>query len=75
MDFATKKEAQAAMEAVAGVHLYGRRLLCEWAAADSGLDELRDKTAAQFADDAAADGDAAAGNARPRKKKRGAAAA
>lgn len=31
VDFASKQEAQAALEAVAGTHLYGRRLVVEWA--------------------------------------------
>lgn len=48
VDFATKQEAKNAMEAVAGSHLYGRRLVVEWAKGDEGLDELRAKTAAKF---------------------------
>ncbi len=48
MDFASKREAQTALEAVAGTHLYGRRLVVEWASEDAGLDELRAKTAAKF---------------------------
>lgn len=53
MDFLTKQEAAAAAAAVAGTHLYGRRLVVEWAAAEEGLDELRAKTAARSrADDA-----------------------
>ena len=49
MDFLTKQEARSAAEAVAGTHLYGRRLVVEWADADeAGLDELRAKTAARF---------------------------
>lgn len=48
MDFLSHKEAVSAMEAVNGIHLYGRRLVCEWAAQDEGLDELRAKTAAKF---------------------------
>lgn len=51
VDFASKQEAQAALEAVAGTHLYGRRLIVEWASEDAGLDELRAKTAAKFHDD------------------------
>jgi RNA recognition motif. (a.k.a. RRM, RBD, or RNP domain) len=31
MDFASKQEAQAALEATTGTHLYGRRLVVEWA--------------------------------------------
>ncbi len=52
MDFLTKQEAKSAAEAVAGTHLYGRRLVVEWAEADeAGLDELRAKTAARFRPD------------------------
>lgn len=47
VDFATKQEAQNAMEAVHGAHLYGRRLVLEWAEEDGGLNELRTKTAAR----------------------------
>ena len=53
VDFATKQEAQAALEAVMGTHLYGRRLVVEWAENEEGLDELRDKTASKFEKDAA----------------------
>jgi hypothetical protein len=55
VDFLTKQEAAAAAAAVAGTHLYGRRLVVEWAAAEDGLDELRAKTAARSraGDDAA----------------------
>lgn len=49
VDFLTKQEAKSAAEAVAGTHLYGRRLVVEWAeAGEAGLDELRAKTAARF---------------------------
>ena len=51
MEFLTKGEAQAAAASVAGTHLYGRRLVVEWAAAVEGLDELRAKTAAHFHED------------------------
>ena len=44
VDFATKQEARNAMEAVQGAHLYGRRLVLEWAEEEGGLDELRAKT-------------------------------
>lgn len=56
MDFLTKQEAATAAAAVAGTHLYGRRLVVEWAAAEEGLDELRAKTAAR----SRAEGDAPA---------------
>ena len=45
-----------------GVHLYGRRLVVEYAKEDEGLDELRTKTAAKFRgdeDEASAQGPAA----------------
>jgi len=44
VDFATKQEARNAMDAVQGAHLYGRRLVLEWAEEEGGLDELRAKT-------------------------------
>lgn len=48
VDFSTKQEARNAMEAVQGAHLYGRRLLLEWAEEEGGLDELRAKTGARL---------------------------
>ncbi len=36
MEFGSKQEAAAALEATAGIHLYGRRLVVEWAKADDG---------------------------------------
>jgi multiple RNA-binding domain-containing protein 1 len=49
VDFLTKQEAKSAAEAVSGTHLYGRRLVVEWAEADDGgLEELRAKTAMHF---------------------------
>ncbi|KAK9806736.1 hypothetical protein WJX72_000950 [[Myrmecia] bisecta] len=51
VDFATKQEARNAADAVAGTHLYGRRLVVEWANPDESLDELRLKTAAKFHED------------------------
>ena len=51
MEFATKQEAKAAVEAVAGTHLYGRRLVVEYAEDEEGLEELREKTAAKFQSD------------------------
>lgn len=47
VDFLSHQEAVNAMEAIAGTHLYGRRLVTEWADQDDGLDELRAKTAAK----------------------------
>ncbi|CAL8464375.1 g3910 [Coccomyxa elongata] len=52
VDFLTKQEAKSAAEAMTGTHLYGRRLVIEWAETDeAGLDELRAKTAARFRPD------------------------
>lgn len=48
MEFLTKQEAKSAVEAVTGVHLYGRRLVMEWAKGDESLDDMREKTAAKF---------------------------
>ena len=48
VDFLTKQEAQTASDAVSGTHLYGRRLVVEWAKPDDALDEIRAKTAAKF---------------------------
>jgi len=45
VEFATKGEAQTAVRSAHGTHLYGRRLLLEYAAGDEGLDELRAKVA------------------------------
>ena len=36
VEFGSKQEATAALEATAGIHLYGRRLVVEWAKADDG---------------------------------------
>ena len=55
MEFATPQEAINAVESVQGTHLYGRRLVIEWAEEDGGLDELRAKTAAKFREDGDAD--------------------
>eukprot|EP00890_Picochlorum_soloecismus_P004116 jgi/Picsp_1/4705/NSC_02074-R1_protein len=48
VEFASTQEAKAAMEAVAGSHLYGRRLVLEWAEQDDGLEQIREKTARRF---------------------------
>lgn len=40
---------QKAFEALChSTHLYGRRLVLEWAAADEGVDELRKRTAEHY---------------------------
>lgn len=50
MDFFTKEDAKRAFEALAGsVHLYGRRLVLEWAEED-GVDDIRKRTASHFND-------------------------
>lgn len=53
LEFTTKQEAANALEGVGGSHLYGRRLVVEYAQAEdegqAGLDDLRAKTAARFA--------------------------
>ncbi|KAI8464255.1 MAG: hypothetical protein J3K34DRAFT_380531 [Monoraphidium minutum] len=47
VEFVTKQEARNALEGVGGTHLYGRRLVVEYASAgEEGLDELRAKAGA-----------------------------
>jgi len=49
IDFATKSDAKKAFEALChSTHLYGRRLVLEWAAQEETLDDLRRKTAEHF---------------------------
>jgi len=48
VEFVTAREARAALEGVGGAHLYGRRLVVEYAEAEEGLTEVRAKTAARF---------------------------
>jgi multiple RNA-binding domain-containing protein 1 len=49
VDFLTKKEAKSAFEALSlSTHLYGRRLVIEWAQDDESLEMLQDKTRATF---------------------------
>lgn len=48
------------MDSLGGAHLYGRRLVVEWAEqGDEGLDEIRAKTAAKFRGEAVEDFDGA----------------
>ena len=47
-EFVTKQEAKSALEGVAGVHLYGRRLVMEYAKDEGDLEQLRAKTRAKF---------------------------
>ena len=48
VEFAEKGDARNAMQSAHGTHLYGRRMLLEYAKEEEGLDELRAKTAAQL---------------------------
>jgi len=74
LDFATPSEAASALAGLTGAHLYGRRLVLQWADADAdagteaGLDEMRAKAAARSAAEAAAG--EGAGGGRPAKKRR-----
>jgi multiple RNA-binding domain-containing protein 1 len=64
VEFVTKQEAENAMDGVGGIHLYGRRLVVEYAAQgeEEGLTELRAKTAQQVrgADEESLEGQTAA---------------
>lgn len=49
IEFATKSDAKKAMNELSGsTHLYGRRLVLEWAEQEESLDDLRKRTAEQF---------------------------
>eukprot|EP00051_Salpingoeca_urceolata_P001961 m.45608 g.45608 ORF g.45608 m.45608 type:complete len:1034 (+) comp11795_c0_seq3:145-3246(+) len=49
VDFLTKQDAKTAFEALSGsTHLYGRRLVLEWAQAEDDVATLRAKTSKQF---------------------------
>ncbi|CAI5489954.1 unnamed protein product [Closterium sp. Naga37s-1] len=50
VEFATKREAESAFDALKSTHLYGRHLVLERAKEGEELDELRAKTAGQFLD-------------------------
>lgn len=51
VDFVMKTDAKKAFDALCqSTHLYGRRLVLEWAAAEDGVDELRKRTADHFHD-------------------------
>ena len=71
-ELSTKREASAALEALRGTHLYGRRLTVERAAEDDDVAGVREKTAARF--DAGAAGEAAARGENALKRPRRAAA-
>ena len=50
VDFISADEARRAFDAlVHSTHLYGRRLVLEWAKEDETVEELREKTAEKFA--------------------------
>ena len=49
VEFGSRQEATAAVEALTGTHLYGRRLVIEWATEDeASLEGVQAKTAAKF---------------------------
>lgn len=49
VEYNSKTEARAAMESMCqSTHLYGRRLVLEWAQAGENLDEMRKRTADQY---------------------------
>ena len=49
LNFSTKQEAKNVYDAMGNIHLYGRHLVLEWAKADEGVDELREKTGKSYA--------------------------
>ena len=52
IDFATKQEAKRAFQALCqSTHLYGRRLVLEWAEDDSSVDIMQKKTAQNYHND------------------------
>ncbi|VEN34859.1 unnamed protein product [Callosobruchus maculatus] len=49
VDFSSNSDAKAAFESLSqSTHLYGRRLVLEWAAKEEGVDEIRKRTADHF---------------------------
>jgi len=48
IDFLTKQEAKTAMETLFNTHLFGRRLILQWAKEDESVDEIRAKTSEQL---------------------------
>jgi multiple RNA-binding domain-containing protein 1 len=72
VEMTTKAEAKAAYEALSQTHLYGRHLVLEWAKEGEGIEELRAKTAAQYAaGEAAALSGAGGGSSSGKRKQRG----
>uniref|UniRef100_A0A1Q3FWA6 Putative multiple rna-binding domain-containing protein 1 n=1 Tax=Culex tarsalis TaxID=7177 RepID=A0A1Q3FWA6_CULTA len=60
VDFMAESDAKRAFETMCqSTHLYGRRLVLEWAEAEDGVEELRKRTAEQFGGSSAAGQDAA----------------
>jgi multiple RNA-binding domain-containing protein 1 len=52
VDYVTKSDAKRAFEALCqSTHLYGRRLVLEWAAPEESVEELRKRTAQHFSED------------------------
>eukprot|EP01006_Ploeotia_vitrea_P049046 TRINITY_DN67305_c8_g4_i2.p1 TRINITY_DN67305_c8_g4~~TRINITY_DN67305_c8_g4_i2.p1 ORF type:complete len:539 (+),score=308.43 TRINITY_DN67305_c8_g4_i2:115-1731(+) len=49
VEFVTKQETMNAFETLSHTHLYGRRLVIDWAKADDSLDDIRAKAAAAVA--------------------------
>jgi multiple RNA-binding domain-containing protein 1 len=69
VELSTKREASAALEALRGTHLYGRRVTIERAEEGDDVATLREKTAAHF-DAGSAGASAAAGEQAPLAKRR-----
>ena len=52
VDYVTKSDAKRAFEALCqSTHLYGRRLVLEWASPEESVEELRKRTAQHFSED------------------------
>lgn len=49
VDYSSKSDAKKAFDALChSTHLYGRRLVLEWAAAEDGVEDIRKRTAEHF---------------------------
>lgn len=49
VDFNSQSDAKKAFDALChSTHLYGRRLVLEWAAAEDGVEDIRKRTAEHF---------------------------
>merc|ERR1712071_400651 len=52
VEYVTKQDAKKAFESLSiSTHLYGRRLVLEWAAAEDSVDDVRRRTTAHFPGD------------------------